>query len=359
MRTADRTQGIIDRLAGAENYDAIKWILQSGVTTNYTESVVDAKIKANCDFQGRAGLTAKVERVAVGKTCKWCQDVAGEYVYPNVPADVWRRHERCNCIIKYTAATGRVGTLQGSGPTWFITESTDPEAIKNRANFAGAIMEPKKIEPTGEMAMRAERYGITAEPVAELEKPLTEEEIIERVSGADKTNGSCASVSFAYAGNVGGLDVLDFRGGVSQDWFSYTGIIENVAAMPGVKSFTVDAVNDFKGVWQVLENAEDGKQYILSTGRHVAVVRKTGDGFEYLELQSAVREHTWYALDDAELKRRFGCHKSHSSYGEKYTMPNTIIEIESLGKSDDFKQLLPYINTKPENQLKGAGGFEK
>lgn len=146
MRTADRTQGIIDRLAGAENYDAIKWILQSGVTTNYTESVVDAKIKANCDFQGRAGLTAKVERVAVGKTCKWCQDVAGEYVYPNVPADVWRRHERCNCIIKYTAATGRVDTLQGSGSTWFITESTDPEAIKNRKNFIGVITEPKPAD---------------------------------------------------------------------------------------------------------------------------------------------------------------------------------------------------------------------
>lgn len=365
MRTADRTQGIIDRLAGAENYDAIKWILQSGVTTNYTESVVDAKIKANCDFQGRAGLTAKVERVAVGKTCKWCQDVAGEYVYPNVPADVWRRHERCNCIIKYTAATGRVDTLQGSGSTWFITESTDPEAIKNRANFAGAITEPKKIEPTGEMAMRAERYGITAEPVAELEKPLTEEEIIERVSGSDKTNGSCASVSFAYAGNVGGLDVLDFRGGVSQDWFSYTGIIENVADMPGVKSFTVDAVNDFKGVWQVLENAEDGKQYILSTGRHVAVVRKTADGFEYLEMQSALRENTWYPLTDEELKRRFGCHKSHSTKNwatggrDKYTMPNTLIDIETLSESDEFRQLLPYINTKPKLQEKGVGGFEK
>lgn len=355
----DRTQGIIDRLAGAESYDDIKWILKSGVLTNYTESVVDAKIKANYEFQGRAGLWPSVERIPVGKTCEWCQGVAGKYEGPNVPRDVWRRHDNCNCIIKYTAESGRVDTLQGSGTTWFITESTDPEAVKNRANFAGAIMEPKKIEPTGEMAMRAERYNITAEPVEELEKPLTEEEIIERVAGADKTGGSCASVSFAYAGNVGGFDVLDFRGGVSQDWFSRTRIIEDIADMPGVKRFTVDAVNDYKGVWQVLENAEDGKQYILSTGRHVAVVRKSADGFEYLELQSAYREHTWYTLDDAELKRRFGCQKSHSSYGEKYTMPNTIIEIESLGKSDDFKQLLPYINTKPENQLKGAGGFEK
>ena len=166
MRTADRTQGIIDRLAGAENYDAIKWILQSGVTTNYTESVVDAKIKANCDFQGRAGLTAKVERVAVGKTCKWCQDVAGEYVYPNVPADVWRRHERCNCIIKYTAATGREDRLRGSGSTWFITDSTDPEAIKTRKNFIGVITEPTPAE-----LEERKTFGINPTPVKPQEAP--------------------------------------------------------------------------------------------------------------------------------------------------------------------------------------------
>lgn len=166
MRTADRTQGIIDRLAGAENYDAIKWILQSGVTTNYTESVVDAKIKANCDFQGRAGLTAKVERVAVGKTCQWCQDVAGKYVYPDVPADVWRRHERCNCIIKYTAESGRVDTLQGSGSTWFITESTDPEAIKTRRNFIGVITEPTPAE-----LEERKTFGIDTTPVKPQEAP--------------------------------------------------------------------------------------------------------------------------------------------------------------------------------------------
>lgn len=167
MRTADRTQGIIDRLAGAENYDAIKWILQSGVTTNYTESVVDAKIKANCDFQGRAGLTAKVERVAVGKTCQWCQDVAGKYVYPDVPADVWRRHDNCNCIIKYTARNGRVDMLQGqrtirangepgSTNAWDIVTTTNPEEIAARRNFVGAGSTP------AEARTRAERLQVMA-----------------------------------------------------------------------------------------------------------------------------------------------------------------------------------------------------
>lgn len=365
MRTADRTQGIIDRLAGAENYDAIKWILQSGVTTNYTESVVDAKIKANYDFQGRAGLTAKVERVAVGKTCQWCQDVAGKYVYPDVPADVWRRHDNCNCIIKYTAATGRVDTLRGQSSAWELVETTDPDAIRTRRAVATNAMDPKKIEPMGEMTIRANEFIGYPEATAALDEPLTDSEIIEKLAGGDKTQGSCASVAFAYAGNVGGVDCVDFRGGVSQVFFSQTRNIESVARLDGVKSWTVDAVNDYKGVWEVLENAEDGKQYILSAGQHVAVVRKTADGFEYLELQSALRENTWYPLTDEELKRRFSCHKSHSTKNwatggrDKYTMPNTLIDIETLSNSDEFKQLLPYINTKPKLQEKGAGGFAK
>lgn len=355
----DRTQGIIDRLAGAESYDDIKWILKSGVLTNYTESVVDAKIKANYEFQGRAGLWPSVERIAVGKTCEWCQGVAGKYEGPQVPRDVWRRHDNCNCIIKYTASTGRVDTLRGRTKTWELTETTDPNEIQTRRAVAANIKDPKKIEPMGELTMRAHELVGYPETPAALESKLSETEIIEKIAGADKTQGSCASAAFAYAGNVGGVDCVDFRGGVSQTFFSQTRNIEKVARLDGVTSWTADTVNDFKGVWEVLDHAEDGKQYILSTGRHVAVVRKTADGFEYLELQSGIRENTWYKLDDEVLRRRFGCQKTHSSYGEKYTMPNTLIDVESLGASDEFKQLLPYINTKPKLQQKGAGGFAK
>lgn len=135
----DRTQGIIDRLAGAESYDDIKWILKSGVLTNYTESVVDAKIKANYEFQGRAGLYAQVDRVTVGKTCRWCRDLAGTYVYPDVPPDVWRRHDNCNCVIRYTSRAGRVDILEGdTGHGWDIVESSNPEEIQRRKNYTGA-----------------------------------------------------------------------------------------------------------------------------------------------------------------------------------------------------------------------------
>ena len=43
--------------------------------------------------------------------------------------------------------------------------------------------------------------------VEDLDKPLTQEEIIQKLAGGDMTKGSCASLAFAYAGNTCGFDV--------------------------------------------------------------------------------------------------------------------------------------------------------
>ena len=47
-------------------------------------------------------------------------------------------------------------------------------------------------------------------------KEQTFDEIVARVGGGDRTDGSCASVGLAYAANRGGSDVLDFRDGDSR-----------------------------------------------------------------------------------------------------------------------------------------------
>lgn len=362
MRTADRTQGIIDRLAGAENYDAIKWILQSGVTTNYTESVVDAKIKANCDFQGRAGLTAKVERVAVGKTCKWCEDVAGEYVYPNVPADVWRRHDNCNCIIKYTAATGREDTLRGSGSTWFITESTDPEAIKKRRNFIGVITEPKPAQAvanaTNTVSSGAQAAGVPKRKVEKNAGPLSEQEIIDKIAGGDNTQGSCASAALTYVGNKGGYDVRDFRGGKSQKYFSQNSTIKGLAELPNVDSWVITAADDFWGAEEVMKNAEVGKEYILATGSHAAIIKKDASGvFRYLELQNPdPAGNGWQLFTTSTLRDRFHCTKPFPGLMNPPQFPNTLIDVDTLSKADELEDILQYTNTTEKAQKKGAGG---
>ena len=58
--------------------------------------------------------------------------------------------------------------------------------------------------------------------VSNLERKLTDMEIVGRLAGGDLTKGSCSSLAFAYAGNKAGFDVLDFRDGDSRKFFAST-----------------------------------------------------------------------------------------------------------------------------------------
>lgn len=72
---------------------------------NYSMSVVDNSVKANAEYQFKAGMVPKIKRIMHGfKPCKWCQALAGTYEYPDVPDDVYRRHQNCYCTVTYTPA---------------------------------------------------------------------------------------------------------------------------------------------------------------------------------------------------------------------------------------------------------------
>lgn len=101
----DRIDGIIDRVSNAEFFDDAAWILGDPVRT-FSQSVVDDTLRANVDFQGKAGLSPKIIRKATGKCCKWCQQLAGTYRYPVENRDVYRRHNNCRCVVMYDPADG-------------------------------------------------------------------------------------------------------------------------------------------------------------------------------------------------------------------------------------------------------------
>lgn len=193
--------------------------------------------------------------------------------------------------------------------------------------------------------------------VGKFENPLSEEDIIERLCGGDRTKGSCSSLALAYAGNKAGYDVLDFRGGDSQAVFSRRSNIGTIAEALGGK--TVKSVNDFTGAGELLKTVKEGHEYYLVTGGHAAIVRKTENGMEFLELQSAVR-NGWKPLDRDALRYRFGCKTSHSNYGTKYELTNTLIDIDNVKNHEsEFANLMGYINTESGKQLKGMAGHER
>ena len=68
---------------------------------NISNSIIDNYIQKNIEFRYEAGMGAKIVRTSSGHCCEWCDKVAGTYKYPDVPKDVYRRHDNCDCTVEY------------------------------------------------------------------------------------------------------------------------------------------------------------------------------------------------------------------------------------------------------------------
>lgn len=139
----DRVDGILNRVSSADKFDDVKWILDEPVKT-FSRSVVDDTLKKNVEFQGKAGLTPKVIRRAESKCCKWCRGLAGVYDYPEVPKDVYRRHENCRCIVEYNPGDGKRQNVHTK--KWTTPEEYDK--IEARKAMKGLELEHTKKNPT-------------------------------------------------------------------------------------------------------------------------------------------------------------------------------------------------------------------
>ena len=200
--------------------------------------------------------------------------------------------------------------------------------------------------------------GIDYRDVEMHKEKLSADDIIKHISGGDTTTGSCSSMAFTFAANMGGMDVLDYRGGKSCNFFSLASNICSIAEQVG--GIVNKNYNDFTNAKQLLATTSIGKYYYFTCGKHAAIVRKTEKGYEYLELQSPSAERNgWHELTTERLKNRFGAQKSHTIYGSRYETRECIIDIDLLIKDAGFRKMMGYINTASGNQKKGAHGSEK
>ena len=102
----DRVDGIVFRVSSAEDFDDIKWILDEPIII-FSQSIVDEFIKLNVEFHNDIGLSPKIIRREAGGCCDWCRELVGEYQYPDVPDDIYRRHRYCRCTVDYYPGDGR------------------------------------------------------------------------------------------------------------------------------------------------------------------------------------------------------------------------------------------------------------
>lgn len=218
--------------------------------------------------------------------------------------------------------------------------------------------------PKSDLRTDIENQGVESRKVELLSHELSEDEIISRISGGDKTKGSCSSLSFSYVANKAGFDVLDFRDGLSREIFAKMKNIIKIAQLNEVESYIHESSNDFTIAKKLMSKVKAGKEYILVVGKHSSIIKKLDNGFfKYLELQSEFENgNGWKGMGSMEfqindiLKRRFSCQKSHTYYGRSYKERGVLIDIESLGKNAEFVKLMQYINTDPAKQNKGFEG---
>lgn len=199
-------------------------------------------------------------------------------------------------------------------------------------------------------------------------EPLSDEDIIKALAGGDLTKGSCASVGLCYIGQVGGVDVKDFRDGKSRDFFATTMNLKALGKLPKVKMFEcsqykTSVANGFK----LLQQCELGKKYYFVNGCHASIVRRTGEGkedFEYLELQSPYT-NGWKPMHH-EFSSKWGSHVTtvrdtlKNRFGQTtyddVTKRTFMFDVDSMKDSDELKKILGYINTADDKQRKGKSG---
>lgn len=219
-----------------------------------------------------------------------------------------------------------------------------------------------------DLGLWAYNHKISHKPVKEI-KPMTHDDTVAKLAGGDMTTGSCVSQMFAYCSNRHGIDVTDFRGGSSCDMFSRNINIPKVFKTANANFIEHKVEREAQETAKILAGLEKDKEYCLVVGRHASIIRNSSEhGLQYLELQSELHKG-WMPFETDNrsvadtLYRRFGCRKriQKSRWDANIIIRHDVwlADVDSLQMTEEFKDIMGYINTATDKQKKGVRGFAK
>ena len=135
---AERVQQFSHSLVDPTVEDSVIQRRAKNGTANITMSFHDDYIEKNAKFRNDAGLKCYIERIG-SSCCDWCTEVAGKYLFGTQPKDIFRRHDKCDCVIIYDnkVLRGKKNAKGESTKTWEEIPDTEradytPERISQR-----------------------------------------------------------------------------------------------------------------------------------------------------------------------------------------------------------------------------------
>ena len=240
-----------------------------------------------------------------------------------------------------------VEAMTAKYPTW--DDCKTGKQLQERVSALASA--DSKYWPMSAVVKGMESHRVTYSPPKKVKKPAKEGDLISGIGGGDETKGSCASVAFAYLAGKAGYEIKDFRGGASQSIMA-SQCCSLVRSFGGSVEYHTSDLTASKALFSKME---EGKEYWFASGKHSAAIRKNNGVVEYLELQSRTG-NGWKELTEDRLRKRFGCQKSHTSYGRRVDAGSYLIDAKTLTKSPEFIATLGYINTEADMQKKGIHG---
>lgn len=130
--------GLIQKVADADKYDDVAPQLYRSLTT-FNMNVVAENIKTNAEYQRKLGFSPKIKRTSFNG-CDWCQEKAGEYTYPNVKPDIYKRHEGCRCTLEFVSSEGKKKVL------WDKNTESAKQRKKRREEARAKTENNKKVK---------------------------------------------------------------------------------------------------------------------------------------------------------------------------------------------------------------------
>lgn len=152
----DKIDGIINRVSSEDSFDDVSWIFGEPVT-NFSMSIVDDTLKQNVEFQGKAGIYPDIVRKSSYKCCEWCSKIEGSYNWPNIPDDIYRRHDNCRCVVDYLGNGVRESVHTGTeGKRKYVQDKYGDYVMTKEARI-NRVTEMQKTEAARKEAARQKR----------------------------------------------------------------------------------------------------------------------------------------------------------------------------------------------------------